>query len=122
MISLAARAGVDIYSICDQLNSCGACPSYAVRAATKHDTSRGSCCPAAISNALLDMYKEMQKEIDADEVEDEQKPKPKKVAVNKQEVNEQALIDAGRCPICGEPLQHSGGCDFCPNDGWSHCG
>lgn len=122
MISLAARAGVDIYSICDQLNSCGACPSYAVRAATKHDTSRGSCCPAAISNALLDMYKEMQKEIDADEIEDEQKPKPKKVAVNKQEVNEQALIDAGRCPICGEPLQHSGGCDFCPNDGWSHCG
>ena len=120
MISLAARAGVDIFSICDQLNSCGACPSYAVRAATKHDTSKGACCPAAISNALIDMYNEMQSEIDEDEIEEDnlQQKEIKEKKVN----DEQVLIDSGRCPVCGEPLQHSGGCDFCPNDGWSHCG
>ena len=56
MISLSARGGVDIYSIVDQLKSCGVCPSYAVRSATKHDISKGSCCPMAIGNALLDMY------------------------------------------------------------------
>ena len=37
MISLAARGGIDIYSIIDQLKSSGTCPSYAVRTATKHD-------------------------------------------------------------------------------------
>ena len=30
MISIAARAGIDIYTIIDQLNSTGNCPSYAV--------------------------------------------------------------------------------------------
>lgn len=126
MISLAARGGIDIYSICDQLESCGACPSYAVRAATKHDTSKGSCCPSAIAKALMSMYEEMQEEIESsdDTEETEVKPqaiKPVKIAITS-DSNEQELIDSGRCPICGEPLKHSGGCDFCPNDGWSHCG
>jgi len=60
MISLAARGGVGIEAILDQLKSCGVCPSYAVRSATKKDTSKGSCCPVAVGNALRDMYKEMQ--------------------------------------------------------------
>ena len=63
MISLACRGGVDIYSIVDQLKSSGVCPSYAVRRATKHDTSKGSCCPVAIGNALIDMYEELQNEL-----------------------------------------------------------
>ena len=28
----------------------------------------------------------------------------------------------GRCPECGEPLEHAGGCATCPNCGWSRCG
>ena len=60
MISIAARAGIDIYTIIDQLNSTGNCPSYAVRRITRGDTSRGSCCPLAVGNALLDMYNEVQ--------------------------------------------------------------
>ena len=40
MISLAARGGIDVYSIVDQLKSSGTCPSYAVRTATK----QGNCC------------------------------------------------------------------------------
>lgn len=58
MISLAARAGVGLEDIVDQLNSCGACPSYATRNATKHDTSPGACCPMAIGRALLEMSDE----------------------------------------------------------------
>ena len=63
MISVTARAGVDIYTIVDQLNSTGNCPSYSVRRATRGDTSKGSCCPMAVGNALLEMYNEVQAEI-----------------------------------------------------------
>ena len=48
MISISARGGIDIYTIIDQLNSTGACPSYTVRRATREDTSKGSCCPMAV--------------------------------------------------------------------------
>ena len=60
MISMAARGGISIDAIIDQLMSTGACPSYAVRAATHHDTSKGSCCPMAVGYALKDMYNEFQ--------------------------------------------------------------
>lgn len=63
MISLAARSGVDIRDIADQLDSTGSCPSYSVRRATKKDTSKGSCCPMAIGNALLEMWKEMRPQV-----------------------------------------------------------
>ena len=103
MISLLARSGVDINSIVEQLNSCGVCPSYAVRHATKKDTSKGSCCPVAIGHALLDMYKEMQAEINDETIKEEhdsQKPK---------------------CPECGEDLTFEGGCNICKSCGWSKC-
>ena len=60
MISLASRGGVGIDNILDQLKSCGTCPSYAVRQATRKDCSKGSCCPVAVGNALRDMHKEIQ--------------------------------------------------------------
>lgn len=116
MISLACRAGVDVFTIKDQLDSTGTCPSYAVRTATKHDTSKGSCCPMAIGNALVDMWKEMQEEIraidDSEEVEE----------VEESENNNEKDSEIELCPECGEPLQHSGGCDSCPSCGFSHCG
>lgn len=106
MISLAARGGVDIHSIIDQLNSCGTCPSYAVRAATKRDVSKGSCCPVAIGNALLDMYNTMQKEIgEVEELEEN----------NDKRIN-------NPCPQCGEELTFEGGCNICKSCGWSKCG
>ena len=72
MISLAARGGIDVYSIVDQLKSSGTCPSYAVRTATKHDTSKGSSCPVAIGNALLEMYEEMMDEVGFSDVEEKE--------------------------------------------------
>ena len=104
MVSLACRAGVSINDIQDQLNSTGACPSYAIRTATKHDTSKGACCPMAIGNALMDMWKEVQEELGYLE-----EPKKKKIQLGE------------LCPECGAVLEHSGGCDICKECGYSHC-
>ena len=109
MISLSARGGVDIHSIIDQLNSCGTCPSYAVRSATKKDTSKGSCCPVAIGNALLDMYKTMQNYITEDDCDESLTTERK----SKKIINP--------CPQCGEELFFEGGCNICKACGWSKC-
>lgn len=116
MVSLLCRAGVDIMTIKDQLDSTGVCPSYATRKATHHDTSKGSCCPMAIGNALVDMYNEMQSELD--DKEDDEKPvkqKPIKPIL----VSNVPSIEV--CPECGEPIVHIGGCVQCPNCSWSRC-
>ena len=134
MISLAARGGIDIYTIVDQLKSSGTCPSYAVRRATKKDTSPGSCCPVAVGNALIDMYKEMKEELGVDEelnisYENEKKHNNKDKIELKNSQRKPSIktkmpkvqLDSALCPICGEPLQASGGCFSCPNDGYSRC-
>ena len=115
MISLAARSGCDFDSIIDQLNSCITCPSYAVRKAVNKDTSPGNCCPAAIGKALKEMHDEMLSEIG--EVVTEPKVTTKPEAKDKPTVQSK-----DKCPECGEPLEHAGGCATCPNCGWSRCG
>ena len=118
MISLSARGGVDIYSIVDQLLSSGTCPSYAVRRATKHDTSKGSCCPVAIGNALLEMYKEMRDELGIDE---------KSGCINEEgnspniKAKEKDINNSVKCPECGNTLSFEGGCNICKTCGWSKC-
>lgn len=118
MISLLCRAGVDVYDIKDQLDSTGACPSYAVRSATKHDTSKGSCCPMAIGNALVDMWEEMQRDLNADESNITFDKPIDKVPQNDIMETEQHDV----CPECGEPLIATGGCWSCPNCSFSYCG
>lgn len=144
MVSLLCRAGVDIMTIKDQLDSTGVCPSYATRRATHHDTSKGSCCPMAIGNALVEMYNEMQAELD-DKEEDipitskklnkaaktitENFDKATEV-VNKvmdklaQMAKESSNVynaPTDVCPECGEPLLHIGGCVQCSSCAWSKC-
>ena len=97
MISLAARSGCDLDDIVGQLKSCGSCPSYAVRRATKKDTSEGSCCPMAVANALLEMRDEMVGK-----------------SVSKTEV-------LNPCPHCGAELEFQGGCNVCKSCGWTKC-
>ena len=114
MISLSARGGVDIYSIVDQLKSSGTCPSYAVRKATKNDTSLGSSCPVAIGNALIDMYKELQEELGNVQVEE---TKEEKAPIK----DKQKKAGSLKCPECGSELGMVEGCMTCPNCGWSKC-
>ena len=133
-ISLLCRAGVDIYTIKDQLDSTGTCPSYNARRITKHDTSKGACCPMAVGNALLEMYQEMQSEIEDDDIEDDDsdfteitKPVIKEVKEVKKELakvenkTEPYQVMGLKCPECGEPLVFEGGCNSCKNCGYSKC-
>lgn len=144
MVSLLCRAGVDIMTIKDQLDSTGVCPSYATRRATHHDTSKGSCCPMAIGNALVEMYNEMQAELDDKEedipITSRKINKASKIltenfnkateAINKvADKFAQLARDSGNvynastevCPECGEPLLHIGGCIQCSSCAWSKC-
>ena len=82
MISICARGGIDIYTIVDQLDSTGSCPSYAVRKATKGDVSKGACCPMAVGNALLDMYHQVQERIAAQNGNGEVQKAKSKIAPN----------------------------------------
>ena len=106
MVSLSARAGCPLEDIVDQLKSCGSCPSYAVRRATKGDTSIGSCCPVAIGNALIEMHNEVMKNLG--------KYPDEKHEVEKKEIR-------NPCPQCGAELQFSNGCHFCPSCSFSQC-
>ena len=114
MVSHAARLGGDIDGIVDQLNSCGVCPSYATRRATKRDTSKGACCPIAVGHALKQMWAEVQDELftnedGEDDVEDV--------------VEELSPIESNKptCPECGEDLIFEGGCNICKSCGFSRC-
>ncbi len=119
MISISARGGIDIETIVDQLNSSGSCPSYTARRVTRKDTSKGACCPMAVGNALMDMYKEMQEELSQkeqgkDSIKPKKAPKPKAVTPVEE-------TDKMYCPECGEPLVFEEGCNICKNCGWSKC-
>ena len=133
MLSLLCRAGVDVYDIKDQLDSTGACPSYAIRTATKHDTSKGSCCPMAVGNVLVDMWEEMQKELG---IVDDTSDKEPSTLVDAKGAECKLVLEAHvepisnatkdndnvrRCPECGEPLVATGGCFSCFNCSYTKC-
>ena len=123
MISLACRGGVKIEDIADQLQSTGACPSYASRTATKHDTSKGACCPMAVGNALMEMWKEMKERIEKGNSiialanSDSQIPSSESRTSFNPEIDNSA-----KCPECGSDLIQEGGCVICKSCGWSKCG
>lgn len=123
MISLACRGGVKIEDIADQLQSTGACPSYASRTATKHDTSKGACCPMAVGNALIEMWKEMKERIEKGNSiialanSNSQIPSSESIPSSNPEAD-----NGAKCPECGSELIQEGGCVICKSCGWSRCG
>ena len=122
-ISLLCRAGVDVYTIKDQLDSTGTCPSYATRKATHHDTSKGSCCPMAIGNALVEMWKEIQEEV-GDNWEEEKNIETRDYVHENKIPSKYSQINTNSyavCPECGEPLVFEGGCNSCKSCGYSKC-
>lgn len=121
MVSLLCRAGVDIMTIKDQLDSTGVCPSYATRRATHHDTSAGSCCPMAIGNALVDMWHEMQEGVNDEEDDMVDAADCASAVPSEQKVSNNGN-NAVTCPECGNELVFEGGCNICKNCGWSKCG
>ena len=105
MISYAGKLGGTVEGICDQLNSVPACPSYTVRSAVKGDTSSGKCCPSAIGRALMELK---QRYIADHEEMSTGEPKMEEVTVSK-------------CPECGAKLNFTGGCNSCPECGYTKC-
>lgn len=114
MVSIAARAGVSVKDIKDQLDSTGVCPSYATRRAISQDTSPGSCCPMAVGNALVEMEQEVKCELGvytSDQITRTTEPKQEKESVRNIVV----------CPECGAEISHENGCIQCKSCGWSKC-
>lgn len=105
-LSITSQYDVPFDAILDQLDSTGVCPSYAVRKATKGDTSPGSCCPMAVGKALKKLHEEVLAEINGEKLVEKETAAAKNKAV---------------CPECGEPLAFEGGCNICKNCGWSKC-
>lgn len=123
MISLACRGGVKIEDIADQLQSTGACPSYASRTATKHDTSKGACCPMAIGNALMEMWKEMKERIEKGNSIIALADSNSQISTSESRPPFNPEVDNGaKCPECGSELIQEGGCVICKSCGWSRCG
>lgn len=123
MISLACRGGVKIEDIADQLQSTGACPSYASRTATKHDTSKGACCPMAVGNALMEMWKEMKERIEKGNSIIALADSNSQIPSSESRSSFNPEIDNGaKCPECGSDLIQEGGCVICKSCGWSKCG
>jgi ribonucleoside-diphosphate reductase alpha chain len=119
MISLAARGGVSLDDIIDQLNSCGVCPSYATRKATKKDTSKGSCCPTAIGYALKEMHEEILNNLEEGCIpQKEELP----IEIKKPPTEKNVDDDIDVCPECGAKIAHIGGCVQCTECAWSRCG
>ena len=112
MISLAGKKGASIDDIIEQLNSTIACPSYAVAKATKNGISPGKGCPSAIGKAIKKLSEEFKKEYLG-----ETKNINKYVA----EVIKKHKKKKTNCPTCGAELASTGGCNVCPNCGWSKC-
>jgi ribonucleoside-diphosphate reductase alpha chain len=125
MISLAARGGIDIEDIVDQLKSCGTCPSYAVRRAKFGDTSVGSSCPVAVGNALIAMHEEMIQQINfglIKKVEDEVKLTIDATTVDGVQFQiKPVTFNTVKCPECGGDLVFEGGCNSCKQCGYSKC-
>lgn len=123
MISLACRGGVKIEDIADQLQSTGACPSYASRTATKHDTSKGACCPMAVGNALMEMWKEMKERIEKGNSIIALANSNSQILSSESRPSFNPEADNGaKCPECGSELIQEGGCVICKSCGWSRCG
>ena len=121
VISMATRAGCKVQDIADQLLSCGVCPSYAVRRATRHDTSPGACCPIAIGKALLEMWQEFQAERGASALVSIERARAAHEAT---ETNPPAVATddtVPKCPQCGAEIVFEEGCANCKNCGWSKC-
>ena len=110
MISAAARAGVSLDDIVDQLMSTGACPSYA-----KRGKSKGSCCPMAIGYALKDMHKQFNEYFMQGAIIAEVTKSTKEEEVHTEKKSK--IL----CPSCGEELVFEGGCNSCKACGWSKC-
>jgi ribonucleoside-diphosphate reductase alpha chain len=134
LISLALRTGASFESVIDQLKSTPSCPSYAVRSATKKDTSKGSCCPSGIANVLIEMHDEIMNELFGDKKNVSEEVRKTEVVIEQVKDFEEDQIEFlskngeiafakryHKCPVCKEHLEDVSGCLTCLSCGFSKC-
>ncbi len=122
MISIAARGGVSIDDIVDQLESTIDCPSYIVRTAMRRDTSPGSSCPKAVGIALTDMYEEIQRQLKDGTTTGMREEIKERISAEKNAADcSECLLIKNPCPICGQELVFENGCHSCRNCGYTKC-
>lgn len=100
LISLNLRSGVKVDEIIDQLKgiTCKACTALIA----KGEKLDGISCSDIISKTLEEFYfKDLKQERSKDIP-----------SISK---------DVPKCPECGSPVNHEGGCVTCSNCGWSKC-
>lgn len=117
------RLGGTLDTIEKAYRGLGACPSFTRARERGEKLSKGKSCPSAILNAILDFEREMKGtkiKLTFNDKEDTGADELKEVIEQVKEIEEE--IKAGnRCPECNEPLQMTGGCNVCPNCGWTRC-
>jgi len=118
MTSLALRTGAPFNTVIDQLKSTPTCPSYAVRSATKHDTSKGNSCPTALGNVLYEMQQEIYEELGI--IEEEVYVSPIQISTDSIKKVEKKKSNQ-KCPECGEELKFETGCVSCSSCSFSRC-
>ena len=98
LISLNLRSGVKVDEIIDQLSgiTCKACTSLIARG----EKLDGISCSDIMSKTLAEFYKQGTDE-------------------NYRVLN--VVNDISKCPECGAPVRHEGGCIQCLSCGWSKC-
>ena len=123
LISLALRAGVPLEAIIDQAYSIRPCNAYLARTKSKGDTSPGTSCPSAIGRALEAM-KQKAIYLYGDETEETQEKTSEDLSKkgNSSATESKHNESLSKCPECGAQLRFEGGCDVCPDCGYSHCG
>lgn len=105
LASVMLRSGVEIQEVIRQLRGIR-CPSCQRRSDVKVMS-----CPDAIGRTLAEAYEYLKTE------------QPVSVmAESPDAVSSSDLKYATKCPECGSPLEHDGGCPKCRNCGWSKCG
>ena len=117
LISLAMRSGVKIDEIVDQIRGidCPACTKSSDKRAIS-----GLSCPDIIARTIKEFYEERQL---CNEV-------LKTLCTSEEpcDLNAYATVSSmpekniDKCPDCGEPIIHEGGCIKCMNCGWGKCG
>ena len=125
MTSLALRTGASFDAVVDQLKSIPTCASYAVRTSTKKDTSRGNCCPTALSNAMVEMQNEIYDDLELNESDISTSynivATQPKITTSEEIKKEIPPTRINPCPKCGEEMVNEGGCIQCKDCGWSKC-
>ena len=132
LMSGMLRYGGSLKSIQKAIEGVGVCNSFINARNKQMKLSKGSSCPSAILNTILDFENEMKGECknNLNLLEQMNKKNKKDEELNFTDEESNFLKEYGevsfaqkynKCPICGNKIEHIGGCVQCNNCSWTKC-